>query len=324
MMLEVFSNLNDSVIPVQSCPCQVGQPGCPRAVEAGGSGNICSSQFPWRTPCRLGHAAPVDTHASTHSSTSEGSFSKGTRNEIPRVNIKTEKPVLTDQAKQHKLNNDNNNNKTPLLPNISFQLPALTSSPVPPRQAGTRALPAVRQTQPRRLPSRRHPKHNDRYGIPLPAAVTLDMPMSIRNIHQLLAASAVPLDGRPGFLPPFLPQRTPSKAAAPSLLGVEKSAVRFEAYLGGMQISGNHFYRACLWIISHALNTRVPPPQRQGVTNSSVIAPRRTRALKSLVAQRRVAGGGYFWWSDVCVGKSNFLSFLLSILLTALMTCTGF
>lgn len=79
------------------------------------------------------------------------------------------------------------------------------------------------------------------------------MPMSIHNIHQLFASLVIPLD-RCLMLPPLHSQYTSSKAAAPSLLGVEKRAVHLEAYLGGIQISGNYFCTACLWIISHALN----------------------------------------------------------------------
>lgn len=98
---------------LQSSPCQVGQTGCPWAVGADGSGNICCSQFPSRTSCSHSQAVPVDTHASTHSSTSDGSLSKGTKNEISRVNIKNRETGSARPGKTKQIKKNPQNSKTP-------------------------------------------------------------------------------------------------------------------------------------------------------------------------------------------------------------------
>lgn len=55
----------------------------------------------------------------------------------------------------------------------------------------------------------------------MPAAVVLKMPVSVLNVHQLLASSLVHL-GRCSTAPSSVsPQHISPKAAAPSLLGVE-------------------------------------------------------------------------------------------------------
>lgn len=90
------------------------------------------------------------------------------------------------------------------------------------------------------------------------------MPMSIHNIHQLLVSSVLLLDGCLTFPSSLSAPTHFSKAAVPSLLGVEKRAVRSEAYLGGMQISGNHFCTACLDYLTCSKGLNTPPTKAGG------------------------------------------------------------
>lgn len=84
----------------QSSPRQIGYTGCPWAVGAGGSGNICCSQFLLRTSHSYSPDVSAGRHRSMHSGTSEGNLSDATKNEILVSIPKTEKPALPDQAKQ--------------------------------------------------------------------------------------------------------------------------------------------------------------------------------------------------------------------------------